>query len=134
MYTMSRAYSAPYAIPHLWRRTPAHARLMTAVGNGSFPPGRPFSLDAGNDGPVIPKARNQARLEYEQGQFTQNKRRREYFYFLDHNGFLFLDDARMKNFTSAFKGDAFSAKTAHNMCSLLRMFQIRNFWTFSSLV
>jgi hypothetical protein len=29
---------------------------------------------------------------------------REYFFFADHNGQLFLDDARMKNFTSCYKG------------------------------
>jgi len=28
---------------------------------------------------------------------------REYFYFIDHQGMLFLDDARIKNFTSCFK-------------------------------
>lgn len=39
---------------------------------------------------------------YEQGQYVGEQR--EYFYFIDHNGNLFLDDARMKNFTSCFKG------------------------------
>jgi len=29
---------------------------------------------------------------------------REYFYYIDHRGQLFLDDARFKNFTSCFKG------------------------------
>uniref|UniRef100_A0A915HSQ0 Uncharacterized protein n=1 Tax=Romanomermis culicivorax TaxID=13658 RepID=A0A915HSQ0_ROMCU len=40
---------------------------------------------------------------YVQGQ-SQEKNIREYFYYVDHNGFLFLDDARMKNFTSCYKG------------------------------
>ncbi|KAJ9586910.1 hypothetical protein L9F63_019486, partial [Diploptera punctata] len=32
---------------------------------------------------------------------------REYFYFIDHQGMLFLDDARMKNFTSCLKDKPF---------------------------
>lgn len=32
---------------------------------------------------------------------------REYFYFIDHQGMLFLDDSRMKNFTSCFKDKIF---------------------------
>lgn len=44
------------------------------------------------------------RVSYVQGQFPdQNQKLREYFYYIDHQGFLFLDDARMKNFTSCFK-------------------------------
>ena len=46
---------------------------------------------------------NKSTLQYEQGQTV--KGRREYFYFIDHNGFLFLDDAMMKNFTSCLKGE-----------------------------
>ncbi|KAL3181311.1 hypothetical protein MRX96_008807 [Rhipicephalus microplus] len=42
-------------------------------------------------------------LHYEQGQSTKEYPR-EYFYFIDHKGMLFLDDSRMKNFTSCFKG------------------------------
>uniref|UniRef100_A0A0P4VR13 Uncharacterized protein n=1 Tax=Scylla olivacea TaxID=85551 RepID=A0A0P4VR13_SCYOL len=41
-------------------------------------------------------------LHYEQGQNPQPGIR-EYFYYIDHQGMLFLDDARMKNFTSCFK-------------------------------
>eukprot|EP00056_Hartaetosiga_gracilis_P009452 m.136029 g.136029 ORF g.136029 m.136029 type:complete len:131 (-) comp13130_c0_seq6:4705-5097(-) len=41
-------------------------------------------------------------LEYTQGQLLDKQR--EYFYFIDHNGFLFLDDTKMKNFTSQLKG------------------------------
>lgn len=40
-------------------------------------------------------------LTYVQGQ--TNEKRREYFYYIDHQGQLFLDDARIKNFTSCFK-------------------------------
>ncbi|GFN92217.1 upf0598 protein c8orf82-like [Plakobranchus ocellatus] len=41
-------------------------------------------------------------LNYEQGQSPDSKTR-EYFYFIDHQGQLFLDDSKMKNFTSCFK-------------------------------
>lgn len=45
---------------------------------------------------------------YTQGQNDPNKPKiREYFYFIDHNGMLFLDDSRMKNFTSCFKEKVF---------------------------
>ncbi|XP_059611299.1 UPF0598 protein CG30010 [Phlebotomus argentipes] len=43
---------------------------------------------------------------YVQGQSPQ-KGIREYFYFIDHEGRLYLDDARMKNFTSCFKDKKF---------------------------
>ncbi|XP_063838877.1 UPF0598 protein CG30010 [Ostrinia nubilalis] len=45
-------------------------------------------------------------LNYIQGQEPEPKIR-EYFYFIDHQGMLFLDDARMKNFTSCFKEKKF---------------------------
>ncbi|XP_064598732.1 UPF0598 protein CG30010-like [Liolophura sinensis] len=45
-------------------------------------------------------------LHYVQGQ-SPEPRVREYFYFIDHHGQLFLDDARMKNFTSCFKEKKF---------------------------
>uniref|UniRef100_A0A224YFU8 Protein, containing DUF4505 domain n=1 Tax=Rhipicephalus zambeziensis TaxID=60191 RepID=A0A224YFU8_9ACAR len=45
-------------------------------------------------------------LHYEQGQATKEYTR-EYFYFIDHQGMLFLDDSRMKNFTSCFKEKKF---------------------------
>ncbi|XP_039501958.1 UPF0598 protein CG30010 [Drosophila santomea] len=41
-------------------------------------------------------------VQYNQGQSPEPKIR-EYFYFIDHEGMLFLDDAKMKNFTSCFK-------------------------------
>ncbi|GJQ82807.1 hypothetical protein Trydic_g13509 [Trypoxylus dichotomus] len=43
---------------------------------------------------------------YIQGQEPE-PRIREYFYYIDHQGMLFLDDARMKNFTSCFKDKKF---------------------------
>ncbi|XP_060516583.1 UPF0598 protein CG30010 [Cylas formicarius] len=45
-------------------------------------------------------------LHYVQGQEPEPKVR-EYFYYIDHQGMLFLDDARMKNFTSCFKDKSF---------------------------
>ncbi|KAK3580316.1 hypothetical protein CHS0354_003551 [Potamilus streckersoni] len=45
-------------------------------------------------------------VHYIQGQSPSSKSR-EYFYFIDHQGQLFLDDAKMKNFTSCFKEKAF---------------------------
>uniref|UniRef100_A0A9J2Q308 Uncharacterized protein n=1 Tax=Ascaris lumbricoides TaxID=6252 RepID=A0A9J2Q308_ASCLU len=44
-------------------------------------------------------------LSYKQGQMVNNVR--EYFYYVDHQGQLFLDDARIKNFTSCFKEERF---------------------------
>jgi hypothetical protein len=43
---------------------------------------------------------------YIQGQSPEAKVR-EYFYYMDHQGQLFLDDAKMKNFTSCFKDKQF---------------------------
>ncbi|EGD75175.1 hypothetical protein PTSG_12491 [Salpingoeca rosetta] len=48
---------------------------------------------------------NRSSLNYTQGQTV--KGRREYFYYIDHNGFLFLDDSMMKNFTSCLKDKPF---------------------------
>ncbi|XP_012286384.1 UPF0598 protein CG30010 [Orussus abietinus] len=45
---------------------------------------------------------------YIQGQCPE-PRVREYFYYIDHQGMLFLDDSRMKNFTSCFKDKKFLA-------------------------
>ncbi|XP_068217979.1 UPF0598 protein C8orf82 homolog isoform X2 [Palaemon carinicauda] len=49
---------------------------------------------------------NGAAVEYVQGQ-SPSAKIREYFYYIDHQGMLFLDDARMKNFTSCFKEKKF---------------------------
>jgi len=45
-------------------------------------------------------------LHYIQGQ-SPEPNVREYFYFIDHQGMLFLDDAKMKNFTSCYKEQHF---------------------------
>ncbi|CAG9784450.1 unnamed protein product [Diatraea saccharalis] len=45
-------------------------------------------------------------LNYVQGQEPEPKIR-EYFYYIDHQGMLFLDDSKMKNFTSCFKEKKF---------------------------
>lgn len=45
-------------------------------------------------------------VSYIQGQEPE-KGVREYFYYIDHQGMLFLDDAKIKNFTSCFKEKKF---------------------------
>lgn len=45
-------------------------------------------------------------ISYVQGQAPEPKIR-EYFYYIDHQGMLFLDDSKMKNFTSCFKEKKF---------------------------
>ncbi|XP_075167116.1 UPF0598 protein CG30010 [Haematobia irritans] len=45
-------------------------------------------------------------VSYVQGQEPEPKIR-EYFYYIDHEGMLFLDDSKMKNFTSCFKEKKF---------------------------
>ena len=47
-------------------------------------------------------------LSYVQGQYFNN-RMREYFYYIDHQGQLFLDDAKVKNFISCFQDKEFLA-------------------------
>eukprot|EP00057_Strongylocentrotus_purpuratus_P027141 XP_011681615.1 PREDICTED: LOW QUALITY PROTEIN: UPF0598 protein C8orf82-like [Strongylocentrotus purpuratus] len=51
---------------------------------------------------------NRSPAQYEQGQSPEPKIR-EYFYFIDHQGQLFLDDARVKNFITCFKDKKFLA-------------------------
>ncbi|CAN2391694.1 Domain of unknown function (DUF4505) [Pristimantis euphronides] len=46
------------------------------------------------------------RLHYVQGQ-SPEPRSREYFYYIDHQGQLFLDDAKVKNFITCFKEKQF---------------------------
>ncbi|XP_058032527.1 UPF0598 protein C8orf82 homolog [Ahaetulla prasina] len=43
---------------------------------------------------------------YQQGQ-SPSPRTREYFYYIDHQGQLFLDDAKVKNFITCFKDKQF---------------------------
>lgn len=45
-------------------------------------------------------------FNYVQGQ-SPEPNTREYFYYIDHQGMLFLDDSKMKNFTSCFKDKKF---------------------------
>ncbi|XP_066121515.1 UPF0598 protein C8orf82 homolog [Saccopteryx bilineata] len=45
-------------------------------------------------------------LSYTQGQ-SPEPRTREYFYYVDHQGQLFLDDSKMKNFITCFKDPRF---------------------------
>ncbi|XP_041457316.1 UPF0598 protein C8orf82-like [Lytechinus variegatus] len=51
---------------------------------------------------------NRSPAHYVQGQSPEPKIR-EYFYFIDHQGQLFLDDARVKNFITCFKDKKFLA-------------------------
>ncbi|XP_053251102.1 UPF0598 protein C8orf82 homolog [Podarcis raffonei] len=46
------------------------------------------------------------RPAYQQGQ-SPTPRTREYFYYIDHQGQLFLDDAKVKNFITCFKDKQF---------------------------
>ncbi|ESN97042.1 hypothetical protein HELRODRAFT_85834 [Helobdella robusta] len=46
------------------------------------------------------------RFHYVQGQISLSNVR-EYFYYIDHRGQLFLDDAKIKNFTTCFKDKKF---------------------------
>ncbi|KAM5157710.1 UPF0598 protein C8orf82 homolog [Mantella aurantiaca] len=46
------------------------------------------------------------RVSYVQGQ-SPGPRLREYFYYIDHQGQLFLDDAKVKNFITCFKDKKF---------------------------
>ncbi|NWR55295.1 CH082 protein, partial [Bucorvus abyssinicus] len=46
--------------------------------------------------------------DYRQGQ-SPEPRIREYFYYIDHQGQLFLDDTKVKNFITCFKDPAFLA-------------------------
>uniref|UniRef100_A0A0K0FHL6 UPF0598 protein (inferred by orthology to a C. elegans protein) n=1 Tax=Strongyloides venezuelensis TaxID=75913 RepID=A0A0K0FHL6_STRVS len=47
-----------------------------------------------------------SRLSYVQGQYYNGKVR-EYFYYIDHEGQLFLHDSKMYNFTTCFKDKRF---------------------------
>ncbi|XP_025903943.1 UPF0598 protein C8orf82 homolog [Nothoprocta perdicaria] len=53
-------------------------------------------------------ARAAAGAGYRQGQ-SPGPRTREYFYYVDHQGQLFLDDAKVKNFITCFKDVKFLA-------------------------
>ncbi|KAM6374590.1 LOW QUALITY PROTEIN: UPF0598 protein C8orf82 homolog [Alca torda] len=53
-----------------------------------------------------PGAESGAGARYRQGQ-SPTPRTREYFYYIDHQGQLFLDDTKVKNFITCFKDVAF---------------------------
>nr|XP_032816503.1 UPF0598 protein C8orf82 homolog [Petromyzon marinus] len=55
---------------------------------------------------AAPVSGSAKRVLYEQGQ-SPEPGIREYFYYIDHLGQLFLDDAKIKNFTSCFKDKKF---------------------------
>ncbi|XP_011685909.1 PREDICTED: UPF0598 protein CG30010 [Wasmannia auropunctata] len=55
-----------------------------------------------------PKTLGRSYATYVQGQ-SPEPRVREYFYYIDHQGMLFLDDVRIRNFTSCFKDKKFLA-------------------------
>ncbi|XP_068017224.1 UPF0598 protein C8orf82 homolog [Melanerpes formicivorus] len=57
---------------------------------------------------LLPRAYGTAApgLVYQQGQ-SPEPRIREYFYYIDHQGQLFLDDTKVKNFITCFKDVAF---------------------------
>lgn len=59
-------------------------------------------------GPGTGTVLNRSPAHYVQGQSPEPKIR-EYFYFIDHQGQLFLDDARVKNFITCFKDKKFLA-------------------------
>lgn len=52
--------------------------------------------------------RSKSTLSYIQGQ-SPKPNTREYFYYIDHQGQLFLDDAKVKNFISCFQDKEFLA-------------------------
>ncbi|XP_077207425.1 UPF0598 protein C8orf82 homolog [Paroedura picta] len=54
------------------------------------------------------RCRGPDRPLYQQGQ-SPSPRTREYFYYVDHQGQLFLDDAKVKNFITCFKDQQFLA-------------------------
>ncbi|XP_024883812.1 UPF0598 protein CG30010-like [Temnothorax curvispinosus] len=64
-----------------------------------------FAISRRLPSPRTPKG---SYVTYIQGQSPQ-PRVREYFYYVDHQGMLFLDDVRIRNFTSCFKDKKFLA-------------------------
>ncbi|CAG0890168.1 unnamed protein product, partial [Cyprideis torosa] len=67
---------------------------------------RPLSIGVVRGSRRLSSSGNRSPVEYVQGQ-SPKARLREYFYYVDHQGMLFLDDAKMKNFTSCFKEQKF---------------------------
>ena len=65
---------------------------------------------------------------YQQGQNVNNQR--QYFYYVDHQGMLFLDDARIKNFTSCFKEERFLKFFLSRI--RLNRYENKEFWPYVS--
>lgn len=70
------------------------------------------------------------RASYVQGDHVEGVR--HYFYYIDHEGQLFLDDSRMKNFTSCFKGNYYRLQYKHdnNINVTMTHFPEKRFLTF----
>eukprot|EP00127_Corallochytrium_limacisporum_P006453 Clim_evm43s227 gene=Clim_evmTU43s227 len=68
-----------------------------------------------DDESVTSNVLNKAPIDYEQGAYFDDHNpktgkvtsRRQYFYYIDHQGQLFLDDMRVKNFITAYKDRKF---------------------------
>ena len=73
-------------------------RLSLCANNGF--------LNSEKTSKIFFSSRNSHSETYIQGQ-SPEARIREYFYYMDHQGMLFLDDSKIKNFTSAFKDKQF---------------------------
>ncbi|XP_066533802.1 UPF0598 protein C8orf82 homolog [Hoplias malabaricus] len=54
----------------------------------------------------VPAVFSRRHVSYTQGQ-SPEARTREYFYYIDHQGQLFLDDTKVKNFVTCFKDQQF---------------------------
>ncbi|XP_068957043.1 UPF0598 protein C8orf82 homolog [Petaurus breviceps papuanus] len=78
---------------------PVSGRLR--LGAGALPLALPLALSRG----VAARAASGSG-SYTQGQSPEPKTR-EYFYYIDHQGQLFLDDAKVKNFITCFKDRQF---------------------------
>lgn len=63
---------------------------------------------------LFPKIFNRDYVQYVQGQ-SPLPGIREYFYYINHEGMLFLDDTRLKNFTSCFKDVSFLRRFFKNL-------------------
>jgi len=109
--SLIRSGSRPFLIvPHAstWSTHPyvrsssssSLSRLTPCITSISSFPSR-FNLRPSSS--IVPSSHRS--LTYVQGQ--THEKRREYFYYIDHHGQLFLDDARIKNFTSCFKDKEF---------------------------
>ena len=74
--------------------------------------------------PKFSDSRSCHSASYIQGQSPEAKIR-EYFYYIDHQGMLYLDDSKLKNFTSCFKDKQFLkffiSRIKHNNTGLINI-------------